>query len=240
MRVPQRHRGVPQRHSWVCRRGTNACAAEAQRGAAEAQRGARPEAQRGARPEAQSGARPEGCLARGVPGQMGAWPDGCAAGGGPGQRGARPDGCPTRGVPGQRGRPGQRGARPEGCPAVDGSSSRTVDGQCQERFGPGPRTRASAKNVGQCQERGTVPTIVGARMIGAFRPLQILSSYSHCHKVQRCLKYNIFDTAYYTPDNESIVKRSMMTVLDATVASPQWVLTGCSLRGVSADAGPAS
>jgi hypothetical protein len=204
-------------------------AAEAQRGAAEAQRGARPEAQRGARPEAQSGARPEGCLASGVRGQMG----------------ARPEGCPARWVPGQRvdrprGRPGQRGARPEGCPAVDGSSSRTVDGQCQERFGPGPRTWASAKNVGQCQERGTWPTIVGARMIGAFRPLQILSSYSHCHKVQRCLKYNIFDTAYYTPDNESIVKRSMMTVLDATVASPQWVLTGCSLRGVSADAGPAS
>jgi hypothetical protein len=69
-------------------------------------------------------------------------------------------------------------------------SSRTVDGQCQERFGPGPRTWASAKNVGQCQEREPVPTIVGARMIGAFRPLQIVSSYSHCHKVQRCLKVN--------------------------------------------------
>ena len=55
--------------------------------------------------------------------------------------------------------------------------------------GPKPRAfRVGAKNVGQCQDRvlvprtWPVPTIVGARMIGAFRPLQIISSYSHCHK----------------------------------------------------------
>ena len=56
---------------------------------------------------------------------------------------------------------------------------------------PMPRAfRVGAKNVGQGQDRvlvprehGPVPTIVGARMIGAFWLLQIGSSYSHSHKV---------------------------------------------------------
>ena len=65
-------------------------------------------------------------------------------------------------------------------------------GAAAAQMWPGPRTRASARNVGQCQERGTVPTMAGARMIGAFRPLQIVSSSSHCHKVQRCLNEIFF------------------------------------------------
>ena len=69
-----------------------------------------------------------------------------------------------------------------GSRAFDGSGEPRCDGSGERRFD------------GSGEPAGTVPTIVGERMIGAFRPLQIVSSYSHCHKVQRCLKEFFFLT----------------------------------------------